>query len=185
MIVIFFLSHRSNPEICHSLRHLAIRNQYLVAHRPDVPSCAQWRGLETSIVEQASSRGPPGTGRHQAEEPGAAPHHARGPDAVSRPASRRLMRSSWKGSAAEWPLRASLRPTILPRTRTRKPRAYERAPRATDLPAANRRPVNPFFPPSPSPRPRRFETAARYRRGSRRTESEIPREISAPIKPII
>lgn len=41
----------------------------------------------------------------------------------SRSTSHYLMCSSWKGSAAEWPLRASLRPTIL--LRTRKPRTYE------------------------------------------------------------
>lgn len=41
---------------------------------------AQWR-LEASIVEQASSRGPPGTGWHHAEEP--VPRRVCGPDAAS------------------------------------------------------------------------------------------------------
>lgn len=50
-----------------------------------------------------------------------------------------LMLSSWKGSAAEWPLRASLRPTIPSRTRKRPARG-----RAPSLTSSRR--MRSFFP---------------------------------------
>lgn len=116
----------------------------LVACRPGIPP-------RTMTWSENIDRGAgqfSGTPRYRAASrrgvgPASRRFAARGPDTISRPASSRLMRSSWKGSAAEWPLRASLRPTILPRTRTRKPRAYERA--AADLSAADRGAVN-FLP---------------------------------------